>query len=619
MGVMAAKSIKRKVKGETIDTADMSERARVNSRDMDRILARALVGIGVQYVASLIVKAGAVSGSPSDENEEDKEKSNTFVYSLQRPYSINITLLRAMLRGDQNRQSGVWDMKNDLIIDYRGFGMFGAATYLQFKENKEKEGEKKNRFVNRGIIEEASEDDGFSIFGNYSSAFKYIADQTFVRGVQNFAKTIADSEDDNKLATGLGDIVLTISSGLIPNSFAWIDKMNREYVVDYDAKDAAPFKVFGKKIESPFMTSFFTKLAIKMSERWPIGDPDKMVDLPFVESELENMPTKVDAFGKVVPQTPEGAIYGKFLYNTFDITKAIRGVAGYETPDWEALVQLACLKGEAWQALPSKLPKMLVDRSGNQYKLGTEEYNNFLIFNANVRRDLVQKYIIDNKVYEKFIDMNSELNYDAEKKAPIGGMDNPNVLFGYEQLGSMLSKIYAAADAMTMLGTWTLIDKERYKMYTEDKERFFAMQESEMRSILSELPAATYGGQETGDDYENFVRKQRNGQVETPYRIDMDIVSKILKDPNYFAQFSTGLIEEMKKFNGNIETAIITPNNQNNMNDGDILNQYDFDYEGKGTKPSKIQQKVINEKKEAGQSKSGLDQYDFDYTGEGNK
>jgi hypothetical protein len=261
----------------------------------------------------------------------------------------------------------------------------------------------------------------------------------------------------------------------------------------------------------------------------------------------------------------------------------------------------------------------LVDRSGNQYKLGTEEYNNFLIFNANVRRDLVQKYIIDNKVYEKFIDMNSELNYDAEKKAPIGGMDNPNVLFGYEQLGSMLSKIYAAADAMTMLGTWTLIDKERYKMYTEDKERFFAMQESEMRSILSELPAATYGGQETGDDYENFVRKQRNGQIETPYRIDMDIVSKILKDPNYFAQFSTGLIEEMKKFNGNIETAIITPNNQNNMNNGDILNQYDFDYEGKGTKPSKIQQKVINEKKEAGQSKSGLDQYDFDYTGEGNK
>ncbi len=619
MAVIGAKSVKRKVSGKAIEGAEMSERARVNSRDMDRILARALVGIGVQYIASLIVRAGAATGSPSDENEDDKKKSNTYVYSLERPYSINITLLRAMLRGDQNRKSGLWDMKNDLIIDYRGFGVFGAATYVQFREYKEKEGNKKNRFVNRGIIEDAMEDGGFSIFGNYGSAGSYILDQTFVRGIQSFAKTIADAEDDNKLATGLADLITTLSSGILPNSLSFIDKMNRKYVVDYDAKDAAPFKAFGQKVESPFLTTFFTKLGIKMSERWPIGDPDKMVDLPFVEAELDKMPVKVDAFGKPVLQTPEGAMFGKFLYNTFDITRATRGVAGYETPDWEALVYLACKKGDAWQALPTQLPKMLVDRSGNQYKLGTEEYNNFLIFNANVRRDLVQKYIIDNKVYEKFIDMNSELNYDAEKKAPIGGMDNPNVLFGYEQLGSMLSKIYAAADAMTMLGTWTLIDKERYKMYTEDKERFFAMQESEMRSILSELPAATYGGQETGDDYENFVRKQRNGQVETPYRIDMDIVSKILKDPNYFAQFSTGLIEEMKKFNGNIETAIITPNNQNNMNDGDILNQYDFDYEGKGTKPSKIQQKVINEKKEAGQSKSGLDQYDFDYTGEGNK
>jgi hypothetical protein len=444
MAVIGAKSVKRKVSGKAIEGAEMSEKTRINSRDMDRILARALVGIGVQYVASLIARAGAATGSPSDENEEDKKKSNTYVYSLERPYSINITLLRAMLRGDQNRQSGLWDMKNDLIIDYRGFGVFGAATYVQFREYKEKEGNKKNRFVNRGIIEDAMEDGGFSIFGNYGSAGSYILDQTFVRGIQSFAKTIADAEDDNKLATGLGDLVTTLSSGILPNSLSFIDKMNRKYVVDYDAKDAAPFKAFGQKVESPFLTTFFTKLGIKMSERWPIGDPDKMVDLPFVEAELDKMPVKVDAFGKPVLQTPEGAMFGKFLYNTFDITRATRGVAGYETPDWEALVYLACKKGDAWQALPTQLPKMLVDRSGNQYKLGTEEYNNFLIFNANVRRDLVQKYIIDNKVYEKFIDMNSELNYDADKKTPIGGMNNPNILFGYEQLGSLMSKILAA-------------------------------------------------------------------------------------------------------------------------------------------------------------------------------
>lgn len=608
MGVMATKSVSRRLMGKEISSDQMTETARKNSRDMDRILARALVGTGVQYIASLVARAGALSGSPSDENEEDKKKSNAYVYSMERPYSINITLLRAVLSGDESRKSGLWDMKNDLIIDYKGFGIMGAALYIQFKENKINQRGETNKYVNRGIIEDAIEQNTFSMFGNYGSAGKYIIDQTFVRGIQSAAKGIVEASDDNVAAGVLADMVLTLSAGLVPNSTAWIDKMNRKYVVDYDAKDAPAFKAFGAKVESPFMTTFFTKLAIKMSERWPIGDPNKLVDLPFIETELENMPVKVDAFGKPVLQTPEGAVFGKFLYNTFDITKATRGVAGYEVPDWEALVYLACKKGEAWQALPSQMPKMLVDKLGNKYKLGTDEYNNLLVFNANIRRELVQKYIIDKGVYKQFIDIESDLNYNKDKKTPIGGMSNPSVLLGYEQLGVLLQQVYSAADAMTMLGTWTMIDAERLKMYEQDPDKFWKMYEVEMSSVLSPAQRELYGGQEEGDDYENFVRRNSNGKIEQKYQIDMDIVSKIMNDPTYFRKFGTGLIEEMKRFNGKPETRIISPNNKSNNNTPDA-STYDYDFNTPA--PSNQQKKLIQEKKDADTTGT----YDYDFGG----
>lgn len=606
MGVMGVKSVSRRLRGKEISSDQMTETARKNSRDMDRILARALVGTGVQYIASLVARSGALSGSPSDENEEDKKKSNTFTYAMERPYSINITLLRAYMNGDESRKSGLWDMKNDLIVDYKGFGIFGAALYIQFKENKINQRGETNKYVNRGIIEDAIEQDAFSMFGNYGSAGKYIIDQTFVRGIQSVAKGIAEASDDNVAAGVLADMVLTLSAGLVPNSTAWIDKMNRKYVVDYDAKDAPAFKAFGMKVESPFATTFFTKLAIKMSERWPIGDPNKLVDLPFIEAEIENMPVKVDAFGKPVLQTPEGAVFGKFLYNTFDITKATRGVAGYEVPDWEALVYLACKKGEAWQALPSQLPKMMVDKLGNKYKLGTDEYNNLLIFNANIRRQLVQKYIIDNGFYKQFIDIESDLNFDKDKGTPIGGVGNPNVLFGYEQLGITLSKIYTGADALTMLGTWTMIDAERLKMYEEDPEKFWNMRQAEISSILAPVQRELYGGQEEGDDYENLVRRNNNGKPDQKYQIDMDIVSKIMNDPTFFRKFGTGLIEEMKRFNGRPETRIIGPGNKSNNNTPDA-STYDYDFNTPA--PSNEQKKVIQEKKDA--DTTGLYDYDF--------
>jgi hypothetical protein len=543
--------------GEEIDQTETLTQRGKDARSLDRILARALVGTGIQFLALEMVKAGAISGAPDDENEEDKQKSMTYSYSLERPYSINLTLVKdafmQMMNPDykSNRKSKLWDKENDLIIDYRAMGVFGAALYIQFKENKLAL-EQSNKYVNRGEFAKITEDFALNMFGNINSAGSYIIDQTFVRGIMSVAKAISD-ENENMSAAFLADMVLTLSAGMVPNSLAWIDKMNREFVVDYDAKEAPAFKAFGMRIEDPQATLFWTKLATKMAERWPIGDPASYVDLPFVETEMDLLPVKVDAFGKPIQQTPEGASMGTFLYNTFDVFKASRVLAGYDTPDWEALVYLAVKKGDVWNALPSMLPRNVKTPSG-MYKFAPNEYNNLLQYNSLIKRDLVNDALIKNGTFKDLIDPNSRINKDPRTGKPITGEKNINVLMGYEQLGKILSELYAAADQITDLYTYSFIDKERKKLLEEDPDRFYALVRKEMLSPMGAMQQNLYGGQESGST--NMARTNSDLNA-------FDITRDFITNPEVFKRYSTGAMQLFKDFNADPKTLIISAQNQN--------------------------------------------------------
>lgn len=543
--------------GEEIDQSETLRQRKKDARDLDRILARALVGTGIQFLALEMVKAGAISGSPDDENEEDKQKSMTYSYSLERPYSINLTLVKdrfmeMMVPGYvSNRKSRLWDKENDLIIDYRAMGVFGAALYIQFKENKLAL-EQSNKYVNRGEFAKITEDFALNMFGNIKSAGSYIIDQTFVRGIMSVAKAISD-EDENKMAAFLSDMVLTLSAGMVPNSLAWIDKFNREYMVDYDAKEAPSFKAFGMKIEDPQATLFWTKLATKMSERWPFGDPSAYVDVPFVESQMDFLPVKIDAFGKPIKQTPDGASMGAFLYNTFDVFKASRVLAGYDTPDWEALVYIAVKKGEVWNALPAALPRNTKTPSG-MYKFAPDEYNNLLQYNAMLKRELVYEAFIKTGAYKDLIDPNSSINKDPRTGKPVTGVKNINVMIGYEILGDVLSELYAAANKVTEMYTYAFIDKERQKLFKEDPDQFYALVRKEMLSPMGAMQQQLYGGQDT--QYDNMARKVAELKK-------FDITADYISNPKAFKEFSTGAMKLFLNYNADPKTAIITAQNQN--------------------------------------------------------
>lgn len=556
-GIKAVRRSSKLAKG-TMTVKEAAAQRRSEGRDADRILARALIGTGIQFLALQAVKFGCVSGAPDDETDDEK-KSKAFSYTLERPYSINLTLLKdrmkTLLDSDyvSKRPNDLWDKENDLIISYKSMGLFGAALYFQFKENKLALNTK-SRFINRGAFEQAANDFSLSLFGNTKSAGKYIIDQTFVRGLMSVAQAVA-SEDEGRLPTFLSDIVGTMATGLVPNSLSWIDKWRRNYVIDYDFREAPPVKMFGIKVEDPHINLFLMRLGTKLAERWPWKSiPGAYVDLPFVEIDLTQAPVKVDNFGKDVMITPDGSSsLGKFMYNTFDVFQISRIIAGYQIPDWEALVMIACKKGNVWEALPSAPPRQIETPFG-AYKYAPDEYNNLLRYNAMLRRRLVQEFFIETGDYKTFIDPKSEMNFDPTTNKPITGQKNPNVLLGYEKLGEQLSKMYNVADRITKITNYTFIDQERKKLLDEDEVKYFDLLATETLSPMGQYQKEVYGNQENGG--ENLVKTEKGNE---PL---FNINYKLIEDPKRFKNYAKGAMKLLLQYQSDPKTAILTAKNQ---------------------------------------------------------
>ena len=556
-GIKAVRRSSKLAKG-TMTVKEAAAQRRSEGRDADRILARALIGTGIQFLALQVVKFGCVSGAPDDETDDEK-KSKAFSYTLERPYSINLTLLKdrmkTLLDSDyvSKRPNDLWDKENDLIISYKSMGLFGAALYFQFKENKLALNTK-SRFINRGAFEQAANDFSLSLFGNTKSAGKYIIDQTFVRGLMSVAQAVA-SEDEGRLPTFLSDIVGTMATGLVPNSLSWIDKWRRNYVIDYDFREAPPVKMFGIKVEDPHINLFLMRLGTKLAERWPWKSiPGAYVDLPFVEIDLTQAPVKVDNFGKDVMITPDGSSsLGKFMYNTFDVFQISRIIAGYQIPDWEALVMIACKKGGVWEALPSAPPRQIETPFG-AYKYAPDEYNNLLRYNAMLRRRLVQEFFIETGDYKTFIDPKSEMNFDPTTNKPITGQKNPNVLLGYEKLGEQLSKMYNVADRITKITNYTFIDQERKKLLDEDEVKYFDLLATETLSPMGQYQKEVYGNQENGG--ENLVKTEKGNE---PL---FNINYKLIEDPKRFKNYAKGAMKLLLQYQSDPKTAILTAKNQ---------------------------------------------------------
>lgn len=166
---------------------------------------------------------------------------------------------------------------------------------------------------------------------------------------------------------------------------------------------------------------------------------------------------------------------------------------------------------------------------------------------------MIEENLIRTGAYKEYIDLESRYNYNRQTKEPVYGKES-GTLYGFEQLGQQLNKYYAAADKMTKLAQWTMIDDIRADMRKNNPEQFNQLIEKERKSLYKDIAAESYGGKALDIQTDIYAP---NNLSEQPYAIDQEIVNRIFNDPSYFKEFATGVIDDLEKYNEDINTATV--------------------------------------------------------------
>jgi hypothetical protein len=416
------------------------------ARKRDEAIGRSLVGLSLSYAGAWIAQSGALSAGAQGEDKKRKD----YIYRFERPYSLNLSLLGRYRDGEK---SDLWQ-EGDAIVDYRPLGVFGGILFTSQSERNEEQKDKRREITNQTVFSTLSD---MAWNSSISETAQYLVDQSFVKGLNQALGALDPRQEGagERFASGL---MATLSTAVLPNSLAVFDKANRNYIPEYDS----PYEGVDK-IKYDFMT--------KVKERWPFDDPNSIV-------------AKVDAFGRPIPQTPEGR--NAWFYNAFDVTKFSRGLYDEKDVDWERLVYTAVKKGDVMTAFPQSPSPVIKTKVGNEsYVLSPEEYEKYAIAKGEARRTIVNQFI-QNADLAQFLDMNSELNQKTDGKNP----------FGTVILGKILTSLYAAADATLINVDRGLIYESRKKMAIERPEEFKALIEAEKNNIYSNAIDLLYDNSE---------------------------------------------------------------------------------------------------------------------------
>ena len=407
------------------------------ARKRDELIGRAVVGYALTYAGRWIAESGALSSGAQGEDKKRKD----YIYRFERPYSINLSLLKRYIDGDK---SDLWQA-GDAIVDYRPLGVFGGILYTSQSERRSAEKEKSKEVANQSVFSILSD---MAFNSNVSETARYLIDQSFVKGL-NQALAVVDPRQEGSFERFVSGLMGTLSAAVLPNSLAIYDKANRNYIPEYDSPYTG-----ADKIIYDFMA--------KVKERWPFDDPNNMI-------------AKVDAFGRPIPQTPVGR--NAWFFNAFDVTKFSRGLYNDKDQSWEQLVYEAVKKGDVMTAFPSNPAPVVKSRIGGEsYVLSPEDYQKYAIAVGEARRAIVNQFI-QNADLQPFIDPNSELNSKTD--------DNEKP-YGYVVLGKILTNLYSAADATLINAERGFIYEARKKMATERPEEFMALLEKEKNNIYSQ-------------------------------------------------------------------------------------------------------------------------------------
>jgi hypothetical protein len=239
-------------------------------RTSQMMIGKALTGSVLIGVAKTLSDAGIIGGKPSV-----SEKVRDVQYQTLTPRSINLSALNRFANGESTTIE-----PGDKVISLDKMGITGAILSI----------------INSSMdATKQGEEGSFEFSSLLPETLSFAFNQSFLKGTNSLLSAMMDGSGAT-LDKWISDYYGVVASIPFPNTLAAVSRSMRETMPEkFQIKD-----VPGDGVER--MINVFGEV---LSRRLPSMD--------------EDMPRRIDIWGREVPQTPEGA--DPIAYNFFDVTK----------------------------------------------------------------------------------------------------------------------------------------------------------------------------------------------------------------------------------------------------------------------------------------------------------
>lgn len=242
-----------------------------DARAAQLAIGKTLTSLTIGAVAKTLSDNGIIGGRP-----EQSEKARDIQYKALPPRTINISALNRLAEGEPtDLQAG------DKVINLEKLGIVGGMLATWDAANKATEG---GDFISPEFVTAL-----------VPETLSFAMNQSFLKGTNSLLSAMLDGQGatmDKWIEGYFG----TISAIPFPNTLSAVSRSMRE---------SMPDKVQIKDIEGEGVERTINLFGEVLKRRLPGAD--------------EDIPRRIDVWGREVPQTPEGA--DPVAYNFFDVTK----------------------------------------------------------------------------------------------------------------------------------------------------------------------------------------------------------------------------------------------------------------------------------------------------------
>lgn len=240
-------------------------------RKAQMMFGKAVTGTTLLGVAKLLSDEGIISGKPST-----SEKIRDVQYQTEAPSTINLSKLQRYANGESTETE-----PGDKIISLDKLGIVGGILSTMNAANQ--------------ATKKGSQDAGLEFSALFPETLSFAFNQSFLKGTNSLLSAMLDGSGTT-LDKWISDYYGVVASIPLPNTLTAVSRTMRETMPEkFQIKD-----VPGEGPEK--MLNIFGEV---IKRRLPSMD--------------EDMPRRIDIWGREVPQTPEGA--DPVAYNFFDVTK----------------------------------------------------------------------------------------------------------------------------------------------------------------------------------------------------------------------------------------------------------------------------------------------------------